>query len=123
MSFKQKYKEAVRKCVDRLRQYIVHCPGSKTPSQEQLILCFLEGLRDKQLYTHLFAKGHWDFDECYNDAHKFDDNGDFMVVNVNQGSSESRDTSKNADPQTIADLVLRKLRQESRTNQAYKSHQ
>ena len=31
--------------------------------------------------------------------------------------------SRNANPQTIADLVLRKLRQEARTNQAYKSHQ
>ena len=70
LSFKQKDKEIVRECVDRLRHYIVQCPESKMPSQEKLILCFLEGLRDKQLYTHLFTKGHRDFDECYDDAQK-----------------------------------------------------
>ena len=107
LSFKQKDKETMRECVERLRQYIVRFPGSKTPSQEQLILCFLEGLRDKQLYTHLFAKGYWDFNECCYDAQKFDDNCDFITVNVNQGSSKSGDTSRNVDPQTIADLILR----------------
>ena len=64
LSFWQKDNEIVRECVDRLWQYIVHFPESKMPSQEQLILYFLEGLRDKQLYTHLFAKNHRDFDEC-----------------------------------------------------------
>ena len=123
LSFKQKDKETVRECVDRLRQYIVRCPESETPSQEHLISCFLEGLRDRQLYMHLFAKGHRDFDECCYDAQKFDDNCDFMTVNANQGSSKSGETNRNADPQAIADIVLRKLRQDSRTNQAYKSHQ
>lgn len=44
MSFKQKEKETVRECVDRLRQYIVCCLDSKTPSQEHLISRFLWGI-------------------------------------------------------------------------------
>ena len=72
----------MREYANMLWQYIVRCPGSKTPSQERLILCFLEGLRDKKLYTHLFAKGHKDFDECCYDAQKFDD---FMAVTSIKG--------------------------------------
>ena len=75
----------VREYVDRLWQYIVRCPDSETPSQERLILCFLEGLKDKQLYMHLFAKYHRDFDECCYD--EFDDNCDFMAIRSIHGSS------------------------------------
>ena len=32
LSFKQKEKKVVRECVDRLRQYIIRCPKSETPS-------------------------------------------------------------------------------------------
>ena len=79
LSFGQEDNKMVRECVDRLWQYIVCYPNSKTPSQERLSFCFLEGLRYKQLYMHLFAKNHRDFHECCYDAQKFDDNRDYMV--------------------------------------------
>ena len=82
---------------------------SKTPSQERLISCFLEGLRDKQLYTHLFAKEHTDFDECCFDAQRFDDNCEFLAHRLSHDASESSDTVRNANPQMIADLIVRKL--------------
>ena len=37
--------------------------------------------------------------------------------------SESGDTSRNADPQTIANLILRGLRQDTRQNQPYRPYQ
>ena len=47
------------------------------PNQERLTYYFLEVLRDSQLYMHFFGKNHVDYDECYYDAQKFDDNCDF----------------------------------------------
>ena len=46
LKFKQKDGETIRQCIDRLRQYIAGCPEKETPSQEHLISCFLEGLKD-----------------------------------------------------------------------------
>ena len=95
-----------------MRQYIVRCPASETPSQEHLISCFLEGLRNQQLYMHLFAKNHADFDECCFDAQKFDDNCDLFHDKPNQDSIESGESSKNMETHALVDLILQKLRQE-----------
>lgn len=68
---------------------------------------------------HLFAKIHTDSDECCFDTQKFDDNCEFMLSNPIQGSSELGDTSRNVDARTIADLILRELREDTRNNQAF----
>ena len=112
LSFQQKDNETIKECIDRLRQYIVRCPASETPSQERLISCFLEGLRNRQLYMHLFAKNHADFDECCFDAQKFDDNCDLLHHKPNQDLTESGESSKNMKTHALVDLILQKLRQE-----------
>ena len=71
LSFQQKDNNTIKEYIDRLRQYIVRCLASETPIQERLISCFIEGLRNRQLYMLLFAKNHADFDRCCFDAQKF----------------------------------------------------
>ena len=66
----------VRDCVDRLKQYITRCPIEKKPSQSKLISIFLEDLKDKTLYKHLYAKKHQSFIECCIDPMDFDENFD-----------------------------------------------
>lgn len=80
-------------------------------------------MRDKQLYTHLFEKEHTDFDECCFDAQRFDDNCEFLAHRLSHDASESSDTVRNADLQMITDLIVRKLRQDNRTSQAYRGYQ
>ena len=110
LSFKQKDNETVQQCVDRLRQYIARCPDKETPSQERLISCFLEGLADRQLYMHLFAKNHMDFDDCCFDAQKFDDNCDHLHNKASSTSSVSGEAVKNVDSNALADMIVKKLR-------------
>ena len=112
LSFWQQDNESVKECIDKLRQYIVRCPASETPSQERLISCFLEGLRNQQLYLHLFAKNHADFDECCFDAQKFDENCNLLHGKLDQDSIELGEPSKNRETQALVDLILQKLRQE-----------
>ena len=57
-SFQQQKYETVRDCVNRLKQYIVRCPDSEKPSQARLISIFLEGLKSRTLYAHLYACRH-----------------------------------------------------------------
>ena len=74
--FKQKEHETVRDCVNRLKQYIARCPIDEKPSQSKLVSIFLEGLKDKTLYKHLYAMKHQSFIECCKDAMDLDDNFD-----------------------------------------------
>ena len=74
--FKQKEHETVRDCVNRLKQYIARCPIEEKPSQTKLVSIFLEGLKDKTLYKHLYAMKHQSFIECCKDAMDLDDNFD-----------------------------------------------
>ena len=76
LNFKQKEGEMMREWLDKLRQYIVRCPTKETRSEERLINCFLKGLGDRQLYKHLFTKDHYDFEECFFDAQRFEENCD-----------------------------------------------
>ena len=73
-SFKQKENETVRDCVNRLTKYIHKCPINEKPQPQRLIFVFLEGLHNKQLHDHLYAKRHTTFSECCLDAMEFDDN-------------------------------------------------
>ena len=63
-----------------LKQYITHCPTDEKPSQARLISIFLEGLRNKMLHAHLYAKKHTNFKECYLDAMDYDDNFDISSL-------------------------------------------
>ena len=111
LSFRQKDIETIKECIDRLRQYIVRCLASETPSQECLISCFIEVLTNRQLYMYLFAKNHVDFDECCFDAQNFDDNCDLLHSKLDQDLIESGESSKNMEMHALVDLVLQKLRQ------------
>ena len=68
-AFKQKEHETIRDCVNRLKQYIARCPIEENPSQSKLVSIFLEGLKDKTLYKHLYAMKH---QECCKDAMDLD---------------------------------------------------
>ena len=118
LSFKQKDGETVRQCVDRLQQYIARCPEKKTPSQECLISCFLEGLKDRQLYMHLFC--YTDFDDCCFEAQKFDDNCDNLHNKASCTSSISGEMVKNVDSNALVDMIVRRLRPEPRSNPPYR---
>ena len=74
LNFKQGDKETVRQSIDRMKQYIARCPESELPKQERLVSCFLEGLRDADLYMLLFAQDHKDFEICCFEAQRLDDN-------------------------------------------------
>ena len=75
-AFKEKEHETVRDCVNHLKQYIARCPIEEKPSQSKLVSVFLEGLKDKTLYKHLYAIKHQSFIECCKDAMDLDDNFD-----------------------------------------------
>ena len=79
-AFRQKAHELVRDSANRLKQYITRCPNKKKPSQKRLISIFLEGLRNKILHAHLYAKKHTCFNECCLDAMDYDDNFDMSSV-------------------------------------------
>ena len=92
--------------MDRLKTYIARCLEKEMPSQERLISCFLEGLKSETLYTQLFAKVHMDFDECYYDAQRLDDNCEFLKTKQSSSSTlVFSDTSKNLDANAIADAL------------------
>ena len=74
--FKQKDHEIVRDCVNHLKQYIARFLVEEKSSQTKLISIFLEGLKDKMLYKHLYAKKHHSLNECCIDAMDLDDNFD-----------------------------------------------
>ena len=93
-AFKQKDHQCVRDCANILKQYITRSPTDKKPSQARL---FLEGLRNKTLYAHLYAKKDANFNECCLDAMDYDDNFDISSVSSHcDHKSETRTYSKDA---------------------------
>ena len=96
-SFKQKDHESVRDCVNRLKQYILRCPDEEKPSQARLISVFLEGLKDKMLHAHLYARKHSMFNECCLDAMDYDDN--FEMGN-SSSHSENRSPPRSSNSGT-----------------------
>ena len=116
-SFQQRDHETVRDCVNRLKQYIARCPEEEKPSQARLISIFLEGLKNRTLYAHLYACKHTTFNECCMDAMDFDDNFDDSSTSSQVMDRERRQTSSDAssskvqNPDNIVDMVLRRLGQ------------
>ena len=86
-SFQQKEFESVRDCVSRLCQYVNRCPNDEKPSQGCLISIFLEGLQNKMLHAHLYARKHTTFQECCMDAMDYDDN--FEVSGISSVTAAS----------------------------------
>ena len=119
-AFKQKDHESVRDYASCLNQYITRCPTDEKPGQTRLISIFLEGLRNKTLHAHLYAKKHTNFNECCLDAMDYDDNFDISSVSSHgDHKSEARFLAKDAElavpsvkdtqPDEIAKLVLKRL--------------
>lgn len=104
--FKQKDNETIKESIYRLWQYIVRCPASKMPCQECLISYFLEGLKYRQLYMHLFAKNHADFDDCCFDVQKFDSNCDMLYSSSSKNLSVGGESRKNIDFHALTDLIV-----------------
>ena len=114
-SFQQRDHETVRDCVNRLKQYIVRCPDDEKPSQARLISIFLEGLKSRTLYKHLYACRHSTFNECCYDAMEFDDNFVIPSQEIDQGRRQASQSdaisSQDPDPDQIVDAVLKRLGQ------------
>ena len=105
-----------------LKQYITRCPIEEKPSQARLISIFLEGLQNKTLHAHLYAKKHTSFNECCLDAMDYDNNFDISSVSShgNQKSDKgvsSKDSKsmvpsvKDVNQDEIAEMVLKRLGQ------------
>ena len=122
LNFKQGDGESVRECINRFKRYIVRCPESEIPSNERLISCFLEGLCNKELYMHLFAKNHTDLDECYFNAQRMDDNCNLLQKKSGQDPSVFSESSKNVDVQALVDLIIQKLRLDPKLIHPSQSH-
>lgn len=108
----------MRDCVNRLKQYINCCPDDEKPSQGRLISIFLEGLRNKTLHVHLYARKHATFNACCTDAMDYNDNFDMKNLASLDIKKDSKDLSANSSSQTpsmnpkqIVDIVLKKLGQ------------
>ena len=95
----------------------MRCPDDETPSQGRLVSIFLEGLRNKKLHAHLYAKKHTQFNECCFDAMDYDDNFD-ISSNSSPKVGESREkstlessaiTSTELIAEQIADTVLKRI--------------
>lgn len=99
-SFKLKDHETVRDCVNRLKQYINHCPDDEKPSQGRLISILLEGLRNKMLHAHLYARKHATFNACCTDAMDYDDNFDMTNLANLDIKKDRKDSSADSSSQT-----------------------
>ena len=63
----------------------------------------------------LFGKKHVTLDDCFDDALLYEDNCNFGGADVREtGSDGSNHTSRHINSEAIADLVLKKMRQEQR---------
>ena len=86
------------------------------PAEDRLISCFLESLRDRNLHLQLFGQKHTKLEECFADALLYKDNCTMGGVNVHEEIERSSHTSQHVNSEAIADIVLRKMRQEGRGN-------
>ena len=75
----------------------------KAEPKSKLVLVFLEGLKDKTLYKHLYAMKHQSFIECCKDAMDLDDNFDDNDDTTSESTrSEVRPTRRSANTETAA---------------------
>ena len=118
-TFRQKEHESLRDCVTQLKQYVTRCSREEKPSQRRLISIFLEGLQNKTLHAHLYAKKHTCFNECCLDAMDYDDNFDMSSVSSledhtkerHEWSKELDSRAKELNTEQIADIVVRRVEQ------------
>ena len=89
------------------------------PSQERLMSYLLEGLRDRQLFMLLFGKNHTNFEECCYDAQMLEDNCNFLQSKASSSSTNIIDMGKMLDIDSIAEAILQKMKQETRSNESY----
>ena len=109
----------MRDCVTRLKQYVTRCPREEKPSQRRLISIFLEGLRNKTLHAHLYAKKHTCFNECCLDAMDYDDNFDMPSFSSLEDHTKERhewikeldSRAKELNTEQIADIIVRRVEQ------------
>ena len=88
-------------------------------NQGRLISIFLEGLRNKLLHAHLFAKRHVSFNDWCLDAMDYDDNFDMSSISRQESKREDKSTSSKGTHSSIpsinhdqiVDQVLRKMGQ------------
>ena len=107
LDFKQKEKEMVRDAIGRLKALILRCLPREMPEEDQLISCFLESLRDRNLHMHFFGQIHVKLNECFDDALLYKDNCAWGGANVQEGTTEgSSHTSKHVNFEAIVDIVL-----------------
>ena len=125
LNFKQGDKEMVRQSIDRMKQYIARCLESELPKQERLVSCFLEGLRDADLYMLLFAQDHKDFEICCFKAQRLDDNRQGRSLVEEHKLDDSSNACRNDEvvSNTIADRIVHLLKQDNRMGQQYRSYQ
>ena len=125
LNFKQGDKEIVRQSIDRIKQYIAQCPVSELPKQECLVSCFLEGLRDADLYMMLFAQDHKDFEICCFEAQRIDDNQRGRSSIEEQKLDDSSNVCKNDEvvSHSIADRIVCLLKQDNRVSPQYRPYQ
>ena len=100
---------------NRLRRYITRCLKDKKPSQGELVSIFLEGLRDKTLHAHLYARKHKTLHECCLVSLDYDNNFGLLGsgkkhygTDVDQASIPSVGMEKDLS-QDIANLALKGL--------------
>ena len=109
----------MRDCANRLKKYVTRSPNRKKPSQRRLISIFLEGLKNKILHAHLYAKKHTCFNECCLDAMDYDDNFNMASVSSQEDqpregpkpSKELESKEKEINAEQIADIVVRRMEQ------------
>ena len=123
-NFKQKDHESIRDCVSRLKQLYLRCPDNEKPSQERLIFVFLEGLRNRTLYTHLYPRKHSTFNECCLDAMDYDDNFEMRTDSSQSGLRSPPSTSNSemcsAQEDRIIERLLQKLGHVNRPQQPFR---
>ncbi len=117
LDFKQKERETVKDAIVRLKSLVSRCPPREMPAEDRLISCFLEGLRDRNLHMQLFGQKHVRLNECFDDALLYEDNCGLGGATLrDEGTDGSSHTSRHVNSEAIADLVLKKMRQEGRMN-------
>ena len=117
LDLKKKEKETVQDAIGRLKALILRCPPREMPKEDCLISCFLESLRDRNLYMQLFDQNHVKLRKCFDDALLYKDNCTWGGTNVQEDTTEgSSHTSKHLNSEAIFDIVLQRMRQEGKGN-------
>ena len=125
-SFQQKDDEYVRDCVSRLKQLYIRCPDDEKPSQSRLISIFLEGLKNKMLHAHLYAKKRSTFYKCCLDAMDYDDNFeisfDSKAGSLKSSSAKTSSSNSGIDEDRLAERIIQKLGHVQRPPQPFRQH-